>query len=224
MRGFWHTQRSQIAYRYTTTYKERHQAEPLFGTAPPIWSAVPFPGPAWFQTPVAGGRPIAEGMVSPQGFAAGLHGAIIGPQGQSTVGNGMVSGGVPISAFSPAVSLAGRQDMAGGVTATALVLAVALRRGQPAGPASDQEIEDFVYDALDLLPGSSDVEVRCDAGRTMLTGTVSQKGLKRDIGEIAWAIPGIKDVQNNITIAPRRRSRAQNRDSEAAAVAGRKPA
>ena len=131
---------------------------------------------------------------------------------------------MPGPSFSPAGPLAGRQDMAGGVTATALVLAVALRRGQPAGPTSDQEIEDFLYDALDLLPGSSDVEVRCDAGRTMLTGTVSQKGLKRDIGEIAWAIPGTKDVQNNITIAPRRRSRAQNRDSEAAAVAGRKPA
>jgi BON domain len=198
--------------------------EPLFGTAPPIWSAVPFPGPAWFQTPVAGGRPIAEGIVNPQGFAAGLQGIISGPQGQGTLGNGMVSG-IPMlgPSFSPAPPV-GRQDMAGGVTATALVLAVALRRGQPAGPASDQEIEDFLYDALDLLPGSSDVEVRCDGGRTTLTGTVSQKGLKRDIGEIAWAIPGIKDVQNNITIAPRRRARAQNRDSEAASVAGRKPA
>jgi hypothetical protein len=174
---------------------------------------------------VAGGRPIAEGIVGSQGFAAGLQGGIIGPQGQGALGNGMVSGlPMPGPSFSPAGPLAGRQDMAGGVTATALVLAVALRRGQPAGPTSDQEIEDFLYDALDLLPGSSDVEVRCDAGRTMLTGTVSQKGLKRDIGEIAWAIPGIKDVQNNITIAPRRRSRTQNRDSEASAVAGRKPA
>ena len=89
-------------------------AEPLFGTAPPIWSAVPFPGPAWFQTPVAGGRPIAEGIVSPQGFAAGLHGAIIGPQGQGALGNGMVAGGVPtIASFSPAGPLVGRQDMAG---------------------------------------------------------------------------------------------------------------
>ena len=48
---------------------------------------------------------------------------------------------------------------------------------------------------------------------------------KRDIGEIAWAIPAINDVQNTITIAPRRRSRgAQARDTEAAPVAGRKPA
>ena len=93
----------------------------------------------------------------------------------------------------------------GGVTAPALVTAIAMRRGQPAGPTNDQEIEDFIYDALDLLPGSSEVEVRCDAGRILLAGAVSQKRLKRDIGEIAWAIPAINDVQNNITIAPRRR-------------------
>ena len=58
----------------------------------------------------------------------------------------------------------------------------------------------------------------------LVTGTVSQKRLKRDIGEIAWAIPAITDVQNTITIAPRRRSRAQNRDTESTAVPARKPA
>ena len=143
--------------------------EPLYGRVSPVWSAVPFPGPAVF-------------------------------------GNGMVPGGP------------------GGLTAPALVTAIAARRGQPAGPTNDQEIEDFIYDALDLLPGSSEVEVRCEGGRTLLAGAVSQKRLKRDIGEIAWAIPAINDVQNNITIAPRRRLRAQNRDSEATAVAARKPA
>jgi len=102
---------------------------------------------------------------------------------------------------------------------------MALRRGQPAGPTNDQEIEDFIYDALDLFPGASDVEVRCDGGRASLMGAVSQKRLKRDIGEIAWAIPGISDVQNNITIVPRRRSRAQSRDTEpSSVVAARKPA
>jgi hypothetical protein len=132
--------------------------EPLFGTVPPVWTAVPFPA------------------------------------------------------------------VTGGVTAPALVTAIALRRGQPAGPTSDVEIEEFLYDALDLLPGSTDVEVRCDGGRASLAGAVSKKGLKRDIGEIAWAIPAISDVQNNITIAPRRRSRAQSRDTEPSAVAARKPA
>jgi osmotically-inducible protein OsmY len=103
-------------------------------------------------------------------------------------------------------------------------MAVALRRGQPSGPASDQEIEEFVYDALDLLPGTSDVEVRSDGGRITLAGNVSQKRLKRDAGEIAWAIPGINDVNNTITIAPRRRTRLQGREGEQAAAPARKPA
>lgn len=171
--------------------------EPLFGTVSPMWSAVPFPALAWYQTPVAGPRPLG----SP---------GIPGSQGPAAYGNGLAPG-------SPALG--------GGVTAPALVTAIAMRRGQPAGPTSDQEIEDFIYDALDLLPGSSEVEVRCDGGRTSLAGAVSQKRLKRDIGEIAWAIPAISDVQNNITIAPRRRSRAQNRDTESSsAVTARKPA
>ena len=165
-----------------------------------MWSAVPFPALAWFQTPVAGNRPLGGALPG-----------ILGPQGPATLGNS--SGCCPEAlAFG------------GGVTAPALVTAIAMRRGQPAGPTNDQEIEDFIYDALDLLPGSSEVEVRCDGGRTSLAGAVSQKRLKRDIGEIAWAIPAINDVQNNITIAPRRRSRAQNRDTEAAAVPARKPA
>jgi osmotically-inducible protein OsmY len=110
--------------------------------------------------------------------------------------------------------------------APALVAAIAIKRGQPAGPTNDQEIEDFLYDALDLMPAASDVEVRCDGGRVSLTGSVTQKRLKRDIGEIAWAIPAANDVQNTITLAPRRRSRtAQGRDTEAGAVVtGRKPA
>ena len=66
--------------------------------------------------------------------------------------------------------------------------------------------------------------MRCDGGRIVLAGAVSQKRIKRDIGEIAWAIPAINDVQNNITIAPRRRARSQTRETESAAVPARKPA
>ena len=172
--------------------------EPLFGTVSPMWSAVPFPALAWFQTPVAGNRPMG-----------GAPAGILGSQGPATFGNSLLPGGAGVG---------------GGVTAPALVTAIAMRRGQPAGPTNDQEIEDFIYDALDLLPGSSEVEVRCEAGRVSLAGAVSQKRLKRDIGEIAWAVPAINDVQNNVVIAPRRRSRAQNRDPESAAVPARKPA
>jgi len=106
-----------------------------------------------------------------------------------------------------------------------LLATVAMRRGQPHGPVTDQEIEDFVYDAFELMPGTADVEVRCDAGRATLTGNVPNKRLKRDLGEILWAIPGVNDVQNNITIVSRRRARTATREGEPLpAVPARKPA
>jgi hypothetical protein len=104
----------------------------------------------------------------------------------------------------------------------ALLAAVAIRRGQPMGPTSDQECEDFLYDALELLPGTSEVEVRCENGRVTLTGGVHHKRLKRDVGEIAWAIPSVSDVQNNVTISTKRRSRGSARDSEPHGAGGRK--
>ncbi len=110
-----------------------------------------------------------------------------------------------------------------GVTAPALLTAVAMRRGQPLGPTNDQEVEDFIYDAFDLLPGTNDVEVRVDGGRAILSGSVPHKRLKRDLGELAWAIPALNDVQNNVTITARRRSRA-SRDAETPPATVRKPA
>ena len=109
------------------------------------------------------------------------------------------------------------------VTAPALLAAVAMRRGQPQGPTTDPEIEDFIYDALELLPGASDIEVRCEGGRATLTGSVQHKRLKHDVGEIAWALPILHDVQNNLVIASRRRSRGSAREVESATnVANRK--
>jgi hypothetical protein len=105
--------------------------------------------------------------------------------------------------------------MPASVSAPALIAAVALRRGQPHGPASEQDVEEFIYDALELLPGGAgEIEVRCEGGRISLTGSVPHKRMKRDAGEIAWAIPGIADVTNTITITARRRSRSFTRDSE----------
>ena len=99
-------------------------------------------------------------------------------------------------------------------------LAQATRRGQPRGPTNDQETEDFIYDALDLLPGASDVDVRCEGGRATFTGSVPHQRVKRDVGEIAWAIPTLNDVQNNITNAARRRSRTPGSEVETPAAAG----
>ena len=104
-----------------------------------------------------------------------------------------------------------------------LVAAVAMRRGQPQGPTTDQEVEEVIYDTLELFSGANEVDVRCEGGRVTLSGTVSHKRLKRDLGEIAWAIPTLNDVANNIAIAPRRRTRAFAREREAEpAAAGRK--
>ena len=90
------------------------------------------------------------------------------------------------------------------------------------GPTNDQELEDFIYDALELLPGTNEVEVRCESGRITITGIVQHKRLKRDVGEIAWTIPGTNDVQNNITIATRRRARARDAETSSGGSTGRK--
>jgi BON domain len=102
----------------------------------------------------------------------------------------------------------------GGYSVPALLAAVAVRRGRPLGPTNDQEIEDFLYDALELFQGTGDVEVRVEGGRVTLSGTVQHKRLKRDVGEVAWGLPSVNDVQNNLTMATRRRSRASARDGE----------
>jgi len=93
------------------------------------------------------------------------------------------------------------------ISAQSLVAAIAQRRGQPQGPVTDQDVEEFLYDTFELLAGAGDVELRCEGGRVTLTGTVAHKRLKHDLGEIVWAIPAVTDVQNNVAIAARRRGR-----------------
>ena len=201
--------------------------DPLFGSvSPPLWPAIPAPAYGYVQSPLASshrfgtiapGSP-AQGSASPGPFSAGpalnvpaldphaFGGAYGGPNfatGLSAVVSSPLASGVP--AFMGA-------ETAIGVTAPALLTAVAMRRGQPLGPTNDQEVEDFIYDAFDLLLGTNDVEVRVEGGRAVLSGSVAHKRLKRDLGELAWAIPALNDVQNNVTITARRRSRA-NREA-----------
>jgi hypothetical protein len=174
----------------------------LFGS-PQVWPPT-VPAIGYNQPAISPGRALGPLMppsaLAPHAYNAGVQAAM------GSVVN-------PVSLNEPA----------GVVTAAALLAAVAVRRGQPLGPTSDQEIEDFISDALDLLPGSSDIEVRCEGGRVALTGQVSHKRLKRDAGEIAWAIPSVNDVQNNVTIVLRRRSRPI-REAETPVGAGRKQA
>lgn len=120
------------------------------------------------------------------------------------------------SGLSATIPSFGGSEVALGVPVSTLLATVAVRRGQPLGPSNDQEIEDFIYDALELLPGSGEIDVRCEGGRVTFTGTVHYKRLKRDVGEIAWAIPGVNDVHNTIAITARRRARGSHSEPQAA--------
>jgi hypothetical protein len=190
-----------------------------------MWTPVPpVPAPMGMT-----GAPVAASMFGAPGLSGAASGLSIGPQPvpgmvpAQAFGYGSVmtppllftSGPVPFAPQPASVlvnSFGG--DATAGVPVPVLLTAIAVRRGQPQGPTTDQEIEEFVYDAFELLAGAGDVEVRCEGGRTTLTGTVQHKRVKRDIGEILWAIPGVSDVQNSVTIASRRRARAANRDVE----------
>lgn len=209
--------------------------EPLFGSAAPMWTTLP---PAGFgmQAPIG----LGNGQIGPSLFGvsnvAALTGGVPAPQqslsGPAVVPNspyGYNSGLIAISPQSLGVAPLARNPFVAatepfvGLTAPSLLAAVAMRRGQPQGPTTEAEVEDFIYDALELLAGASDVEVRFEGGRVTLTGSVPHKRVKRDAGEIAWAVPVINDVQNNLTIASRRRSRGGAREGEGAVtVPGRK--
>jgi hypothetical protein len=190
--------------------------ETIFGSGTPVWTAMPSIGLA-YQPMNVSNRPIAPPLFSSTAIPGGIGGALTGAglsAQQSPAGSGYVA---PYPFASPASALPGH-DTNGWVTATSLLTAVAQRRGQPQGPVNDHEVEDFIYDALDLLPGTTDVEVRSENGRVTLTGVVQHKRTKRDVGEIAWALPGLQDVQNNVSITSRRRGRAGREEPPAASA------
>jgi len=198
-----------------------------------MWTAAPSTG-IGYQVPIGTGSPLSPALFggSPA-IAAGGVGVVNGVGGTTagtpsapvapyTYAPGLGQTLVPPDSSAVMIGLRANA-ITGMVSAPSLLTAVAMRRGQPLGPTNDQEVEDFIYDALELLPGTSEVEVRCESGRAMLSGTVQQKRAKRDIGEIAWAIPAVQDVQNNVTIAARRRARAApGREIDAPAASGRK--
>ena len=195
--------------------------EPFFASGSPVWSGTPSGALAWPQIHQIPGFPQGTPSMnmlaldpSPAAFGAARPPYWLGATAPTPAA---ASGGLPSLTPSP--------EIATGVSPSMLLGTIALRRGQPQGPASDQDIEEFMYDALELLWGTNEVEVRSEQGRVTLTGSVQQKRLKRDIGEIAWAIAAVADVQNNVTITARRRSRSAGRETaEAAPAAARKQA
>lgn len=190
------------------------------------FAGFPAVGPGFPTAGMMPGLPHPSYALSPLGF--GLGGGLMS-SGQAFLGPPTTAPGAapgPGSGSFPGSGGylgAGGFELPPGITAPAVVAAIAMRRGQPHGPANDQDIEEFIYDALELLPGANDVEVRAEGGRVTLTGGVQQKRLKHDVGEIAWAIPSVNDVMNNVTIASKRRSRAgREAESQPPGAAGRK--
>src|SRR6185369_438103 len=187
--------------------------EPLFGSNP-LPPGISSPGFGWFQLPLgfATRPPLSSGSLSsipnvslgPQTVPPSLSPEVYGYGGAAPAVGAPAFIGQSIAppTFGVGAPALGIPEIA---TVHRLLTVVAMRRGQPMGPTSDTEIEEFIYDALEYLPASNEVEVRVDGGRATLTGSVPHKRLKRDIGEIAWAIPAISDVQNNVTIIARRR-------------------
>ena len=199
--------------------------EPLFGSNP-LPPGVASPGFGWFQLPLSSltnRPPINPGALTAVPNVSLGPQTVAQPMSQEVYGYGgamptAAASGFMGQAIAPATFGVGTPVPVLGVseigTVQGLLTLVAMRRGQPTGPTNDNEIEEFVYDAFEFLPASNEVEVRCEGGRVTLTGSVPHKRLKRDVGEIVWAIPAINDVQNNVTITARRR-RAPAREAEA---------
>jgi hypothetical protein len=172
----------------------------------------------------AAGRPLAgAASPAPASFLSPTTGLPTVLPPAASVAAGSVTPAIGVTHVGATIPSFGGSEIAVGVPVPALLATVAVRRGQPLGPSNDQEIEDFIYDALELLPGSGEIDVRCEGGRVTFTGSVHFKRLKRDVGEIAWAIPGVNDVHNAITITARRRARGVTQSEPQAAV-GRKSA
>jgi BON domain len=197
-----------------------------------MWMAMPSVGLP-FQPFGLAARPMSSPSLSSPGISGGIGGPSTASQTLPAAspltspmygygGSGTLQPGFPGPSLAavyplppaPTAALFGSEPL----TAASLLTAVAMHRGQPQGPANDQEIEEFIYDALELLPGTSEVEIRSESGRVTLTGTVQHKRLKRDVGEVAWAIPSAQDVQNNVSITSRRRTRTPGREGETAAA------
>ena len=145
---------------------ESHMNEPLIGSVSSPWPAAPFPPTGWLPSSMSvAGRPLAGAPPACWHLRWERAGYRRCRQPAPGISPGSVTpaiGAMPVGATIP--SFAG-SEVAVGVPVSALLAAVAVRRGQPLGPTNDQEIEDFIYDALELLPGSGEVDVRCESGR-----------------------------------------------------------
>lgn len=74
------------------------------------------------------------------------------------------------------------------------------------GCPTDEQVLSMIYDALDAdpaIPYDSDIDVDVTGGVVTLTGTVPNKRIKHFVGDDAWWVPGVWDINNNLEIVPR---------------------
>jgi hypothetical protein len=69
----------------------------------------------------------------------------------------------------------------------------------------DREIEGLVDEVLsvDPLTCNADIQVQCQGHVITLTGNVASRLTKIAVGNDAWMVPGVRDVNNNIEIKSR---------------------
>lgn len=79
---------------------------------------------------------------------------------------------------------------------------------------TDAQVQSLIYDTLDndpMVPHNANVDVAVNNGTVTLSGEVRGRQVKRHLGQIAWAAPGVRDVNNEITIRGRQQSGAGGR-------------
>src|SRR4029453_15779663 len=118
--------------------KEIHMMEPLFGSASPMWAGIPYPGSAWPLAPVQ-----ATFQASPPFGNRAPTGPPVGSLTTYGLPPQISQPYLPQEFSGDGPGAGGGLEVASVATAPALVAAVAMRRGQPSGPTSDQDIEDF---------------------------------------------------------------------------------
>lgn len=76
-------------------------------------------------------------------------------------------------------------------------------RGKGPGQRTDEQIKSAVEEALteDSWLDASGIQVNVQNGIATLTGTVDSREAKRGAEDLVDALPGVRDVQNNLRIA-----------------------
>src|SRR6266481_6416671 len=110
--------------------------EMMFGSGSPMWTAVPSLSLGYQPLGIAN-RPIAPPVFSSPVLNGAIGGGLAGTQGlspQQNLAGSSVVAGYPY-ALNPSPALFG-SDAPGFITASSLLTAVAMRRGQPQGPSN----------------------------------------------------------------------------------------